>query len=135
MTLLACSSLESPVGTQTEGTTAGGATAFSNAYGSIPMCNAADNRHAGQPESACTAADDRQHTIAFKIATKDDPQESVESGQTFFCQCGDAALEPVLEEETIAGELDEFQAIGIVSLNPTCIVWSQVGGLHCVKYI
>jgi hypothetical protein len=115
--------------------TAGGATAFSNAYGSLPMCNARDNRDAGQQESACTAADNRQHTIAIKVATKDDLQGGVESGQTFFCQCGAAQLLPVQEGEMIAGELDEFQAIGIVSLNPTCVQWSSVGGLHCVKYI
>ena len=97
MTLLACSGLERAGGTHTTGMTAGGATAFSNADGSLPMCNAGDNRDAGQQESACTAADNRQHTIAIKIATKDDPQGAVESGQTFFCQCGDAHLLPVHE--------------------------------------
>jgi hypothetical protein len=132
MTLLACSSYQRSGGKDTTGTTAGGTAPVSVPEGSLPMCNAPDNRAPGSEEqNACTAADNSQNTIAIKVATKDDLEREVESGQTFLCQCGDAMLESP-PEGAIAGTLDEFQAIGIVSLNPTCLVWSTVGGLHCV---
>jgi hypothetical protein len=132
MTLLACSSYQRSGGKDTTGTTAGGTAPASGPEGALPMCNAPDNRAPpNQEEISCTPADNSQNTIAIKVATKDDLERQVESGQTFLCQCGDARLESP-PEGAIAGTLDEFQAIGIVSLNPTCLVWSTVGGLHCV---
>ena len=132
MTLLACSSYERSGGKDTTSTTPGGTAPASVPEGSLPMCNAADNRAPPNQEAiACTAADNSQNTIAIKVTTKDDLERGVESGQTFLCQCGDARLESP-PEGAIKGTLDEFQAIGIVSLNPTCLVWSSVGGLHCV---
>ena len=121
MTLLACSSLERTGGTDT---TAGGAAAVSYAEDSLPMCNAPDNREPGNTEeSACTAADERQSTIAIKVATKE-----VENGQTtFFCQCGDAKLEALPQGARVAGELTG-EAFTIISLNPTCLKWTKIGG-------
>jgi hypothetical protein len=121
MTLPACASLERTGGTDT---TAGGAAAVSYAEGSLPMCNAPDNREPGnEEESACTAADERQATIAIKVATK-----GVESGQTtFLCQCGDANLEALPQGARVAGEL-QGQSVTIISLNPTCLLWTNMGG-------
>jgi hypothetical protein len=125
MTLVACSSYEKRGGRDTTGTTPGGT---SLPEGSLPMCNAPDNRAPpNQEDSACTAADNSQNTIVIKVATEDDPSREVENGQTFFCLCGDARLAPT-PRRTITGTLDEFHSFAIVSLNPTCLVSETIGG-------
>lgn len=104
----------------------------------LPSCNDFDNQSDGFD---CSPEDNAINAIIFKFATtgctsaEDDddrvcPADEVEKGQSFYCQCGDA------ETFTVDGELelppgavlDEQNAIGVLSINPTCFVWSYSGG-------
>jgi len=101
----------------------------------LPKCNVRDNRDAKYPEANdCTEMDNQQNTIAIKVATREDPERGIEKGQTFLCQCGNAQL--VTVEGTVAGDLDEVESLAITSQNPTCLVWSRVGGKkECVLQV
>jgi hypothetical protein len=89
----------------------------------LPSCNVFDNRDDFE-DNDCTETDNEQGTISFKVATRN--AGGAERGQTFSCICGDTELEDV--PGTVPGNLDEFEAFAITSQNPTCIVWSKVGG-------
>jgi hypothetical protein len=86
-------------------------------------CNVGDNRDLPEDDQ-CTATDKQQGTIAIKVATKN--AGGAEKGQTFGCLCGDIELVDV--EGTVPGALDEFEAFAITQVNPTCLVWTKVGG-------
>jgi hypothetical protein len=139
MALLSCSSFERNTGRETTAMTSGGGTTVSTAAGSLPMCNASDNRAPpSEEESACTAADNSQSTIVIKLATEDDLERGVSFGQTFFCQCGDANLRLAEPGEVAEGKVVGLQSIAILSLNDrtVCVSWSLSGNTWvCDRYV
>lgn len=103
----------------------GESTEFANVP--LPSCNVLDNRD-DLDDNDCTAEDDAIDAIIFKYATQS--AGGVERGDSFFCQCGDADVQTVAGTLDISNntELDEVEAISIISINPTCFAWSTVGG-------